>query len=94
MSVDPSVPLAVLTGLGCTGVYLIARGTGGGRLILVLIAAILGAWAGAWLGQRAGMRFLAIGDFALIPAVAVGAFGIVFVAIIATLGPAEREPRL
>ena len=58
------------------------------------IAAALGAWAGATTGGRLSLDWLAIGDFALIPASLVAWLGIGIVAVLATLGPqSEKEVR-
>ena len=92
MSIGPGLPLALLVGLVHTAVYVLVRGESGGRLPLTYLAAALGSWAGAALGAQVGMTFLAIGDFALIPASIVAWLGIGFVAIVATLGPDRREP--
>ncbi len=93
MSVDPGLPIALLVGLACTAAYVLLRGNAGSRLPLIYAAAVLGAWAGAWLGAKLGIRFLALGDFPLLPAVFTAGIGIGIVAILATLGPAGREPR-
>jgi hypothetical protein len=92
VSIGPGLPLALLVGLVHTSLYVLVRGESGGRLPLTYAAAALGAWAGAALGAQVGMTFLAIGDFALIPASLVAWLGIGFVAIVATLGPDRREP--
>ena len=92
MSLGPGLPLALLVGLAHTAVYVLIRGESGGRLPLTYLAAALGSWAGAALGAQAGMTFLSIGDFALIPASIVAWMGIAFVAIVSTLGPDRREP--
>ncbi len=92
MSIGPGLLLALLVGLIHTAIYVLVRGESGGRLPLTYLAAALGSWAGAALGAQAGMTFLAIGDFALIPASIVAWLGIAFVAIVATLGPDRREP--
>ena len=91
MILGPSLPLALLLGLAHTAIYVLVRGQSGGRLPLTYLAAALGSWAGAALGAQVGMSFLAIGDFALIPASIVAWVGIGFVAIVATLGPDRRE---
>jgi hypothetical protein len=70
-----------------TAIYVLIRGDAGGRLPLTYLAAALGAWAGAAIGSQLGITFLAIGDFALIPASIVAWLGIAIVAILATLGP-------
>ncbi len=91
MNIGPSLLLALLLGLVHTGLYVLVRGQSGGRLPLTYGAAALGSWAGAAVGAQAGMTFLAIGDFALIPASVVAWLGIGFVAIVSTLGPDRRE---
>ena len=93
MTIDPGLPIALLVGLGCTSVYVLWRGNAGSRLLLIYAAAVLGAWAGAWIGAKAGIRFLAIGEFPLPPAIVTAGLGIGIVAILATLGPSGREPR-
>lgn len=87
MTIPPALPLALLFGLLHTSIYVLIRGDAGGRLPLTYVAASLGAWAGAALGSRIGLDFLAIGDFAIIPASIVAWIGIGIVAILATLGP-------
>ncbi len=91
MTIGPALPLALLLGLVHTALYVLIRGQSGGRLPLTYLAAALGSWAGAALGAQVGMTFLAIGDFALVPASLVAWMGIGFVAIVATLGPDRRE---
>jgi hypothetical protein len=87
VTIGPSLPLALLLGLVHTSIYVLVRGNAGGRLPLVYLAAALGSWAGAAIGAQLGMTFLAIGDFALVPASIVAWLGIGFVAIVSTLGP-------
>jgi hypothetical protein len=87
MIIGPALPLALLVGLVHTAIYVLIRGDAGGRLPLTYAAAALGAWAGAAIGSQLGITFLAIGDFALIPASIVAWLGIGIVAILATLGP-------
>ncbi len=91
MNIGPSLPLALLLGLVHTGLYVFVRGQSGGRLPATYAAAALGSWAGAAVGAQVGMTFLAIGDFALIPASIMAWLGIGFVAIVSTLGPDRRE---
>lgn len=91
MILGPAFPLSLLLGLVHTAIYVLIRGESGGRLPLTYIAAALGSWAGAAVGAQVGMTFLAIGDFALIPASVVAWLGIGFVAIVATLGPDSRK---
>jgi hypothetical protein len=87
MTIPPALPLALLFGLLHTSIYVLVRGDAGGRLPLTYLAASLGAWAGAALGSRIGLDFLAIGDFAVIPASILAWIGIGIVAVLATLGP-------
>lgn len=87
MTIGPALPLAILVGLVCTAAYVLVRGDAGGRLPLTFVAAVLGAWAGSAVGGRLGITVLAIGDFALVPAVILSFAAIGIVAVLATLGP-------
>lgn len=93
MTIGPALPLALLVGLLHTGIYVLLRGTAGGRLPVTYVAAALGAWAGAAVGGRLGIAFLTVGDFPLIAASLGAWLGIGVVAILATLGPGSRKPR-
>ena len=55
MSVDPALILGVLVGIFNAALYVLIRGTAGGRLPLIVGAAVLGAWAGDTLGDRLGV---------------------------------------
>lgn len=90
MSVDPAPILATLVGIFHTGLYVLIRGSAGGRLPVMLVAASLGAWAGDALGDRLGIDPVAIGDFSLVTASVVAWLGIAMVAIIAILGPSRN----
>jgi hypothetical protein len=85
--IGPAPVLALLLGIFHTSLYVLIRGSAGGRLPLLLVAAALGAWAGDSLGARLGIDILRIGDFRLIPASIVAWLGIGFVSIVAILGP-------
>ena len=50
---------------------MLIRGSAGGQLPLLLIAAFLGAWAGDALGARLGIDLLRLGDFRIVAAAAV-----------------------
>lgn len=91
MTIGPTLPLALLLGLVNTALYVLVRGNAGGRLPLIYIAAALGAWAGAAIGGRLGLDWLAIGDFALVPASVLSWLGIGIVAVLATLGPQSEK---
>lgn len=91
MSLDPSVVLAALLGLFHASLYVLIRGTAGGRLPIIILAAILGAWAGDALGDRLGIDILSIGDFRLVPASAVAWVGIGISSAVAILGPSSKS---
>ena len=90
MSIGPAPILAVLVGLFNTSLFVLIRGTAGGQLPLLLLAASLGAWAGDALGARLGMDLLSIGDFRVVPASALGWLGMAVVTVVAVLGPSRR----
>ncbi len=83
--------LAILVGLFHSALYVAIRGSAGGRLPLVALAAVLGAWAGDAIGGRLGLNLLAVGDFRLVAASVVAWLGIGVVAVVAILGPARRS---
>ena len=91
MSIDPSLILAILVGVFHASLYVLLRGSGGGRLAIVVVAAILGAWAGDALGDRLGFDLLTIGDFHLIAASIVAWIGIAISSAMAVLGPQVRR---
>jgi hypothetical protein len=88
--IGPAPVLALLVGIFHTGLYVLIRGTAGGQLPLLVIAAFLGAWAGDELGPRLGFDLLRIGDFRLVSASALAWVGIGMVAIVAIMGPTRR----
>ena len=88
--IGPAPVLAVLVGIFHTGLYVFIRGTAGGQLPVLLVAAVLGAWAGDTLGSRLGIDLLRIGDFRLVAASVTAWIGIAIVAIVAVMGPARR----
>lgn len=93
MTLGPALILGVLVGVFWTGAYVVIRGSAGGRLPIVLIAAVLGAWAGDAIGSRMGIDLLRIGDFQIIAASIVSIAGIAFVALLALLGPTRGGAR-
>jgi hypothetical protein len=93
MVIGPALVLAVLVGLFHAAAFVFVRGTAGGQLPLLVIAAVLGAWAGDAIGARMGIDMLRIGDFRLLSASIVAWLGLAAVAVIATLGPARRAAR-
>ena len=91
MSIAPALILAVLVGVFHASLYVLIRGSGGGRLPIIVIAAILGAWAGDALGDRLGMELLTIGDFHLVAASIVSWIGITISSAMAVLAPQVRR---
>ena len=89
--IGPAPILALLVGIFHTSLYVLVRGSAGGQLPLLLVAAVLGAWAGDALGARLGIDVLRIGDFRLVPASLVAWVGIGFVSIVSILGPTRRK---
>jgi hypothetical protein len=92
VSLEPSLVLSVLVGIFHTAMSVAIRGTAGGRLPVLLGAAILGAWAGDAIFGRLGIELLTIGDYQLLGASIVAWVGIGLVSVVAVLGPsAERR---
>ena len=89
MSIEPSLILAILVGIFHASLYVLIRGSVGGRLPIIVVAAILGAWAGDALGDRLGITFLSIGDFRLLAASGLAWIGIGISSAVATLGPSK-----
>ena len=87
MSVEPALILAILVGIFHASLYVMIRGSAGGRLPIIVAAAILGAWAGDALGDRLGIEFISIGDFRLLAASALAWIGIGISSALAILGP-------
>jgi len=91
VSIAPALILAILVGVFHASLYVLIRGSGGGRLPIIVIAAILGAWAGDALGDRLGMELLTIGDFHLVAASIVSWIGIAISSAMAVLAPQVRR---
>jgi len=90
MSLEPALILAVLVGIFHASLFVFVRGTAGGRLPIIMVAAILGAWAGDALADRLDFNMLTIGDFHLLAASIVAWIGIGVSSAVAILGPSER----
>lgn len=88
--IGPAPILALLVGVFNVALYVLIRGSAGGQLALLVIAAFLGAWAGDALGARLGVDVLRIGDFHLVAATAMAWVGIGIVMLVAVLGPTRR----
>ncbi len=89
--IGPALVLAVLVGIFVTALYVFIRGSVGGRLPLLLLAAILGAWAGDSVGERLNFDLVRIGDFRFVAALIGAAIGIAIVSVVAQLGPERRR---
>jgi hypothetical protein len=88
--IGPAPVLAVILGVFHVALYVLIRGTAGGRLLLLLPAAILGAYAGQALGSRLGDP-LRIGDFGLVWASLMAWSGILVVVVVGTLGRSQES---
>jgi hypothetical protein len=88
--VGPAPILAILVGVFHSALFVLLRGSAGGQLPLLILAASLGAWAGDALGARLGFDLVRIGDFRLVAASVMAWVGIGVVAIVAILGPERR----
>lgn len=89
--IGPAPVLALLVGIFHTALYVLIRGSAGGQLPLLLLAAFLGAWAGDAIGARLGLDLLRIGDFHTVGASLVAWVGIGAVSIVSVLGPTRRS---
>jgi hypothetical membrane protein len=89
VSVEPALILAILVGVFHASLSVLIRGSAGGRLPIIVAAAILGAWAGDALGDRLGIDLFSIGDFRLLSASVVAWIGIGISSAVATLGPTK-----
>jgi len=92
MAIGPALILGALVGVFHASLYVLIRGSAGGRLPLLIVASVLGAWAGDALAGRLGFDVLVIGDFHLIGASITAWAGIGIVSVVAVLGPSERRP--
>jgi hypothetical protein len=91
MTIEPAFILAILVGIFHASLFVLIRGGVGGRLPIVVVAAILGAWAGDALGGRLGVSLWSIGDFHLVGA-SIGAWiGIGVSSAVAILAPSRRQ---
>jgi hypothetical protein len=90
VTIGPAPVLAILIGIFHSALFVLLRGSAGGQLPLLVLAAVLGALAGDALGARLGLDLLRIGDFRLVAASAMAWLGIGIVAIVAILGPERR----
>jgi hypothetical protein len=94
VNLEPSLVLSVLVGVFHAALFVVIRGTAGGRLPLIVVAAILGAWAGDAVTGRLGVEVVTIGDYHLVGASAGAWLGIGIVSVVSTLGPTQvRRPR-
>jgi len=89
--IGPAPVLAILVGIFHTSLFILVRGSTGGQLPLLVVAAVLGAWAGDALGARLGFDLLRIGDFRLVAASLVAWVGIGVVSVVSILGPTRRK---
>jgi hypothetical protein len=91
MTIGPAPVMALLVGLFYAALFVLIRGSGGGQLPLLALAAILGAWAGDAIGARLGIDLLRIGDFHIVSASIVAWIGIGITAVAVILGPNRKR---
>ena len=91
MAIGPALILGALVGIFHASLYVLIRGSAGGRLPLLVVASVLGAWAGDALADRLGLDLLVIGDFHLIGASIAAWIGIAIVSVVAVLGPSGKR---
>lgn len=91
MSLGPALILAILVGVFHASLFVLIRGSAGGRAPIIVMAAILGAWAGDALADRLDLDVLTIGDFHLLAASIVAWIGIGISSAVAILGPSEHR---
>ena len=91
MSLDPALILAILVGIFHASLFVFLRGSAGGRLPIIVGAAILGAWAGDAIAERLDFSLLTSGDFHLLAASIVAWIGIGISSAVAILGPSGRR---
>jgi uncharacterized membrane protein YdjX (TVP38/TMEM64 family) len=91
--IGPASVLSLLVGIFHVGLFVLIRGSAGGQLPLLVVAAFLGAWAGDAIGARLGIDLLRIGDYHLVAASILAWVGIGVVTLVAVLGP-TRRPRV
>jgi hypothetical protein len=91
VNIGPALILAILVGIFNAALYILIRGNAGGRLPIIVVAAILGAWAGDALAERLGFGVLTIGDFHVLGAVLMAWVGIGISSAVAVLGPSLRK---
>jgi hypothetical protein len=93
VSLEPSLVLSVLVGVFHAALSVFLRGSGGGRLPLIVLASILGAWTGDAIFARLGISIVRIGDYNLVGASVIAWVGIAIVSVVAVLGPTARPGR-
>ena len=91
MAVGPALILGALVGIFHASLYVLIRGSAGGRLPLLVVASVLGAWAGDALADRLGLDLLVIGDFHVLGASIAAWIGIAIVSVVAVLGPSGKR---
>jgi hypothetical protein len=88
--IGPAPVLSLLVGIFHVGLFVLIRGSAGGQLPLLVVAAFLGAWAGDAIGARLGIDLFRIGDYHLVAASILAWVGIGIVTLVAVLGPTRR----
>jgi hypothetical protein len=88
--IGTAVVLSLIVGTFHTALFVLLRGSAGGRLLPMLVVATLGAYAGNAAASRLGDP-LRVGDFGLVYSSLMAWAGIVVVAVVSLLAPSRDE---
>jgi hypothetical protein len=91
VTIGPAPVLALLVGSLHACLFIVVRGTGGRRSIVLVAAAVLGAWTGDAIAGRLDLDPVRLGDFHLVAASLVAWVGIALVVTMSSLAPAARR---
>ncbi len=91
MTIGPALILSILVGVFHASLFVLIRGSAGGRLPILVLASILGAWAGDAIADRLEFDVLMLGDYHLLAASILAWVGIGVSSAVAILGPSERR---
>lgn len=91
MIIGPAPVLALLVGFLHACLFVVLRGSGGRRFVILAAAAILGAWTGDAVAGRLDLDPVRIGDFHVVAASIVAWIGIGLVVTMSSLAPASRR---
>lgn len=91
IGITPAIVLAVLVAAFHTGIYVILRNRFERHVVVAWLAAVAAALAANALGARVGGDPVRLGDFSVLWASAGAWAAIIFVSLVALLGPTPRR---